>query len=160
MSFNPNPKLVMINQFGEESINAIVSTSTFGAPLVSSTVTLSAAQVIALNATPQVLVPAVAGKIIEVVAVILNYVYGSAAFTVGSSKVIKAQYHTGTILIGSVSDTGFIDQVVNKEATLYGAGVGGLGVRGQGVELTSDDTTIAVGTGGTLVCHVLYNLIG
>lgn len=158
MAFSPNPELVLKNQFGEESINAIMPGTTYG-PLVSATVTLTAAQVIALNATPQTLIPAVTGKTIVVQAIYLSLVHGSAAFTIGSSKHLMAQYHTAAILAAQVAETGFLDHASSISAVGYGPGVGGLSLQGLAIELTSDDTTIAVGTGSTLAVTVSYQLI-
>ena len=155
--FNPNPKLVLTNQFGEVSINAIGPES--NDYINNHVVTLTAAQVIALNATPQVLVPAVAGKVIKVLAVKMSYVHGSAAFTIGSNKHLTAQYATSGQLIAQAPETGFIDQSSSTEADVFGPGVGGIAVRGKAVNLTSDDSTIAVGTDSTLVCTTYYQII-
>lgn len=156
--FDPNPKLVLTNQFGEVSINEVDASSTFGATNKSTPVVLTAAQVIALNATPIDIIPAIAGKIIEVVAVIYAYTK-STAFTVGSSKVIKTQYKTSGQLINSVPDTGLLDQAASTEAVGLGAGAGGIAIRGKAVQVTSDDTTIAVGTGSTLTVTAYYNIL-
>lgn len=151
MAYAPIPQEVLVNQFGEKSINQVVNAHT--------TVTLSAAQVIALNATPITLVPAVAGRIIVVQNVKIAYNHGSAAFTIGSSKHLMAQYATSAILINQVAETGFIDQTTSKEADLLGGGAGGVGFRGQAVQITSDDTTITVGTGSTLTITTFFQVI-
>lgn len=158
--FNPNPKLVLTNQFGEESINYVNPGSEIPASFKSVPVVLTAAQVIALNATPIDIVPAIPGKIIQVAAVVLNLTFGSAAFTVGSSKVIQAKYKTSGQLIAAVPDTGLLTAVADAESVAFANGAGGLAVRGKAIQLTSDDTTIAVGTGCTLTATVYYNVIG
>lgn len=158
--FNPNPKIVLVNQFGEESINYVAPGSEFSASFKSTPVVLSAAQVIALNATPIDIVPAISGKIIQVVAVVLAFTRGSASFTVGSSKVLKAQYKTSGQQIASVPDDGFLTAVANAESVALANGGGGLAIRGKAIQLTSDDTTIASGTGSTVTATVYYNVIG
>lgn len=158
--FNPNPKLVLTNQFGEESINYVSPGSEIPASFKSAPVVLTAAQVIALNATPIEIIPAIAGKIIQVAAIVLTFTRGSASFTVGSSKVIKAQYKTSGQQIASVPDDGFLTAVANAESVALANGGGGLAIRGKAVELTSDDTTIASGTGSTVTAVAYYNVIG
>jgi hypothetical protein len=120
-------------------------------------VTLTAAQVIALDGSPITVVPAVAGQIIQVSMTKLVYTKGSAAFTVGSGKYLQMAYANG-VLINEVLDAGFIDQSSSKEADLPGAGAGGVGIRGSAVQITSNDSSIAVGTGSTLTVTVNYKL--
>lgn len=154
------PQLVLKNQQGEVSNNAILAGTNYVAAFKAATVTLTAAQVIALPGTPIQLVAAQAGKLIQVVAVEMAYVKGAAAFTIGSSKSLIVQYHTSAILISKVGTTGFIDQSTSKTAMVLGSGVGGVGVGGQAVEITSDDTTpMSVGTGSTVVVNVYYNVL-
>lgn len=156
--FSPDPKLVLMNQYGEQSINAVLPGSEIVA-LKSTLITLTAAQVIALNATPIDVLDAVAGKTIQVVAAILTYTK-STAFTVGSNKVLKLQYKTSGQLISSVPDTGFIDQSTSQKAVLLPSGSGGIAIEGKAIQITSDDTTIGAGTGSTLGVQLYYNLIG
>jgi hypothetical protein len=152
-----NPQLVIKNQFGEQSQNVSLA-GTQGFPLLSAAVVLTAAQVIALNATPITVIPAVSGKLIVVMAMELSYKKGSAAFTIGSSKHLQAQYASAG-LIGQVAETGFIDQASNTEGDIIPGGSGFIGARGQAVQVTSDDTTITVGTGSTVTVQALYFLI-
>lgn len=159
--FNPNPKLVLTNQFGEESINYVSPGSEIAACFKSAPVVLTAAQVIGLNGTPQQIIPAIAGKIIQVVAIVLAYHKGSAAFTIGANKSLKAQYATGDQAIASVPETGFLDSATDKEAVGFGNQAGGISLRGQAVELTSDDATpISGGTGSTVTVTAFFNVIG
>lgn len=151
MPFTPTPKLVLKNQFGEESINQVINAKTV--------VTLTAAQVIALHTTAITLVAAVAGKVIKVSDVKMNYVKGTSAFTIGSSKHLTVQYATSAIAIAAQAETGFIDQSTSQESDLFGPGVGGQNVRGEAVQIISDDTGISVGTGSTVVVTVFYQLV-
>lgn len=159
--FNPNPKLVLTNQFGEESVNYVSPGSEIPASFKSTPVVLTAAQVIALNATPIEIIPAIAGKIIQVAAVIFQYKKGSAAFTIGANKKMIAQYATGNQAIASIPETGFLDSATDKEGVGLGVSAGGLSIRGDAVELTTDDATpISVGTGSTVTVFAYYNIIG
>lgn len=150
MPYSPTPQLVLVNQFGEKSINQVQNAH--------ASVTLTAAQVIALNATPIVVVPAVAGKLAVISNVKITYTKGSAAFTIGSSKHLQMQYTVGTVLINQVAETGFIDGL-SKEADLTGPGPGGVTIRGSAIQITSDDTTITVGTGSTVKVDVFFQYI-
>lgn len=154
-----NPQLVLKNQQGEESVNAIMPGTNFAAMYKAATVTLTAAQVIALNATPIQLVAAKAGYLIEPVAAELIYTKGSAAFTIGSTKHLIIQFHTSAVAAGSVNETGFIDQAASQIAFEASPTFSGVGIGGQAVEITSDDTTITVGTGSTVKVILYYNLL-
>lgn len=155
-----NPQLILKNQQGEESVNAIMPGTNFSAAFKSATVTLTAAQVIALPGTPIQLVAAKSGYLIQVVSVEMAYVKGASAFTIGSSKSMIVQYHTSAVAAASISTTGFIDQATSKTAFAYTSTVSGVGIAGQAVEITSNDTTPAsVGTGSTVAVTVFYNLV-
>lgn len=157
MSFSPNPKEVLVNQFGEKSINYIAPGSNFGLRV---SVVLTAAQVIALNASPISIIPAVSGKVLKVNALNVTYTFGSAAFTTGSTKHIILQYSgAGTTSIVSTAETGLIDQTSSKESTTANPAVTALGLRGQAIQVTSDDTTIAAGTGSTVTITAYYDIV-
>lgn len=159
--FNPNPKLVLTNQFGEESVNYVSPGSEIPASFKTAPLVLTAAQVIALNATPLEIIPAIAGKIIQVAAIVFSYHKGSAAFTIGASKKMIAQYATGNQAIASIPETGFLDSATDKEAVGFSVAAGGIGLRGDAVELTTDDATpISGGTGSTVTVTAYYNVIG
>lgn len=155
-----NPQLVVKNQQGETSTFSPQAGSIFPASFKSATVTLTAAQVIALPGTPIQLVAAKTGYLIQVVGVEMAYVKGSAAFTIGASKHMIVQYHTSAVSAASILTTGFIDQATSKTAFAYTSTVSGIGIGGQAVEVTSDDTTpVSVGTGSTVAVTVYYNLV-
>lgn len=155
-----SPQLVVKNQFGETSQFSPQAGSNYVANFQSATVTLTAAQVIALPGTPIQLVALQANQLIQVVAVEMAYIKGSSAFTIGASKHLIVQYHTSAVLINQVGTTGFIDQSSNKTAMVMGSGAGGVGIGGQAVEITSDDTTpVSGGTGSTVKVTVYYNLL-
>lgn len=154
-----NPQLAVKNQFGEESLLSPVAGTNYVAAFKSATITLTAAQVIALNATPITLVAAQSGKLIQPVAVEFIYTKGAAAFTIGSSKHLIVQYHTSAVAAGQVNETGFIDQASSLKAFEYTPTVSGVGIGGQALEITSDDTTITVGTGSTVKVIVFYNVL-
>lgn len=158
--FNPIPALVLKNQFGEESINYLAPGTNFVAAYKSAQLVLTAAQVIALNATPQTLIAAVTGEIIQLVALEMLYTHGTAAFTITASKHLLAEY-AGVTTVQPVSflTTGFLDQTTSKEADAFAVGVGGIGIRGAGLLFTCDDSSMSVGTGSTLSVTAYYNLL-
>lgn len=155
-----NPQIVLKNQQGEVSNNAILAGTNYVAAFKSATVTLTAAQVIALPGTPIQLVALQTGKLIQVVAAEIKYIKGASAFTIGSSKSLILQYHTSGVDIGLLGTTGFLDQASSKTAFVQSTLSGGVGIGGQAVEITSDDTTpVSVGTGSTVQVTVFYNLL-
>lgn len=133
--------------------------SNYVANFKAATVTLTTAQVLALNGTPITIVPAVSGSVIEVEAVEMAYIKGTNAFTVTASKHLTAQYATSNIAIGTVSTTGFIDQTTSKTAMVLSTSAGGVGITGQAVQITSDDSGMGSGTGSTVKVTVFYNLL-
>ncbi len=154
-----NPQLVVKNQFGEQSQLSPQAGTNYVAAFKSTTVTLTAAQVIALPGTPITLVAAQSGKLIQVVAVEYKYTK-STAFTIGASKNLIVQYNTSGVDIQLMPTTGFIDQSTSKTAFTYSGTVAGVGIGGQAVEITSDDTTpVSAGTGSTVAVTVFYNVL-
>lgn len=152
------PELVVKNRFGETSVFSPQPGTNFVAAFKAATVTLTAAQVIAANVTPIQLVAAKAGYLIQVVGTELIYTK-STAFTVTASKHLILQYHTSAVQISSLLTTGFIDQATSKTAFSLATGSGGVGIGGQAVEIISDDSGIAAGTGSTVQVIVYYNLL-
>ncbi len=153
-----NPLMVVKNQFGEQYNQRILQFQ--GASFQSTPVVLSAAQVKLLNVTPIVLVGSVAGKVIQVVGVDLAY-SKSTAFAVSNpaSKLI-VNYNTSGVVASSIVETGFIDASSSKEAMLFHGG-GGLGIRGEAIEITSNGSTgeITSGTASTVTATVFYNVL-
>lgn len=146
------------NQYGEKII-ANVTGGNFGSAYLSAKVTLTAAQVIALNATPIQLVAAVTGKTIHVSSCTLIYTKGSAAFTVGTgSDVIGVRYHTANIVAQNINETGFIDQASSKTAQVFGGGTGGLSILGTALDIYSNSADTTVGTGSTVSVQCFYGL--
>jgi hypothetical protein len=81
------------------------------------TTTLTTAEVIALRASPKVLVAAPgAGLWLEFISATLSYNYTTTAFTVGSDEdlIIRYDAGAGTDLSASIETTGFIDQAVDE----------------------------------------------
>lgn len=80
------------------------------------TVTLTAAQVKALRATPQTLVAAPgSGYVLEFVAALLILDYATAAFTETSDNlVVRYTGTTGTAASQAIEATGFIDQTADS----------------------------------------------
>jgi hypothetical protein len=87
-----------------------------------STVTLTAANVKALRATPQTLVAAVAASIIELDSVVLILNYGSEVFTESTDNLV-VEYEGGTDCTAAIETTGFIDQNADQVAIVRAATV-------------------------------------
>jgi hypothetical protein len=136
------------------------------------TVTLTAAQVNAMYATPFQLVAPVAGKVILPVQISANYIGGSAAFTAGG--ILVAQYANTAHGAGatataaaSIAGAGFLTGGttneyltvggVNNSAT--GTGTPTSGVIDTGVFLSNQTQAFATGTGGSLVVTTYYTLM-
>lgn len=153
-----NPQLVVIGAQGDKQVLTTQKGTNFVAAYKAATITLTAAQVIALNATPIQLVAAQTGKLIQVVAAELIYTK-STAFTITASKHLQLQYHTSAVQIASLLTTGFLDQAASKTAFVQSTLTGGVGIGGQAVEITSDDSGVGAGTGSTVQVLVYYNLL-
>jgi len=78
--------------------------------------TLTAAQMNALNGTPLAVVPAPGpGWIVLLDSVEMQYVYGSAAFTIGTASGLAFKYTDGSGLqVAQCAVTGFLDQASNQ----------------------------------------------
>lgn len=155
-----SPQLVVKNQFGETSQFSPQAGTNFVAAFQSATVTLTAAQVIALPGTPIQLVAAQTGKLFQVVAIEYKYTKGTSAFTIGSSKSLITRYKTANVNISLMPTTGFIDQATSKTAFSTAAAVNAVSIGGTALEITSDDTTpVSSGTGSTVAVTVYYNVL-
>jgi hypothetical protein len=157
----PPPVLVLKNQYGEQTTNRVLNYQ--GGALQSASVVLTPAQVIAMGVTPIQLVGSVANQIIQVNSVEIAFAKGSVAFSVGSPSVDKmiVQYHSSAIPVASVLESGLIDQSVSTEADLFGFGAGGVGIRGEAVELVANGSVgeITGGTGSSVKATIFYNIL-
>jgi len=86
------------------------------------TVEVSSAELLALNATPKTLVSAPgAGRFIEIAHMQLFYDYNSAAYTVGGGNDLSVEYSSGEQLI-QVEATGLLDQTSDQRRFVSGGG--------------------------------------
>jgi hypothetical protein len=124
------------------------------------------AQLLALFTTPITIVPAPGvGKALVFEGAALWYVYGSAAFTVGSASyfAIKPTNASGTAW-GGVAPTGFVDQTSSQVRFMrpYNAASGESGVTpvdNAPLVLHQLTANLTGGTGGVLRIRVLYRVI-
>lgn len=87
-------------------------------------VSLTAAQIKALNGTPFELVAAPgAGKIVVVEAVTLHLDYGSEVFTESADNMVVEYSDSGQDITGAIEATGFIDQSADTFAVYYPANI-------------------------------------
>lgn len=127
---------------------------------------LSAAQVNALNASPLQIIPSPGpgwAAIFE--AMVAYYVYGSAAFTIGSASGLAVKYTNGSGLqLAQVAVTGFIDQATNqlRYVPTYRAasGAGGITpVPNSLICLNMLTAEVTVGTGCQLKIRAYYRRV-
>lgn len=84
-------------------------------------VTITAAQILALFATPVELVPAPgAGRVLELVSVLLALDYGTVVYTIGTAGNIQVKYTDGSGAAASttVAATGLLDQASDQVRVL------------------------------------------
>lgn len=131
--------------------------------LYQTTVTLNTAAVIAAYATPQVLIPAVAGKVAVIVAAnVYTASTGNTAFTTGVAPIIQygATVHgAGTIAVGAGLVTGDIEAAASQVRTLGpAASTTYTGITNAPVTF-SCTTAYAAGTGTSVTFTLVYQLI-
>lgn len=125
-------------------------------------VTLTAAEVIAAYATPEVLIPAVAGKVINVLyATVYTASTGQTAFATGVAPIIQygtTAHGAGTIAVGSGLVTGDITAATSQIRTLGAAGsTTYTGITDVPVTF-SCTTAYTAGTGSTVTFTLVYVL--
>lgn len=87
-------------------------------------VTLTAAQIKALAATPIELVPAAAGKINVLHHLVLEVIAGSEVLAEsGDNMQVKYMDDSGLAATAEIETTGLIDQLTNQHAIVHGADV-------------------------------------
>lgn len=130
---------------------------------LSATVTLSAAQVIAAYATPQILIPAVAGKVAVILgAAVYTNSTGQTPFATGIAPII--QYGTtvhgaGTIAVGAGLVTGDIEAATSQVRTIgQAASAVYTGITNTAVTF-SCTTAYTAGTGSSVTFVLSYILI-
>lgn len=131
-------------------------------PLIA-TVTLSAAQVIAAYATPEVLIPATAGKVAIVLgATVYTNSTGQTPFATGIAPIIQygaTVYGAGTIAVGAGLVTGDIEAAASQVRTLGpAASAVYTGITNTPVTF-SCTTAYTAGTGSTVTFVLQYLLI-
>lgn len=147
-----NKKTRSYSPIGQVSSNVQVPTP--------KTVTLTAAQVNALNTTPVDLIPAPgAGKAIVITSVVAEYDYVTTAFGgVASGDDMRIKYNGGST-IATIETTGFIDQTSDQYRN-YTVPAGELTIAPNTkvvVDSGGDGTT--GGTGSTVKLIVTYKII-
>jgi len=131
--------------------------------LYSTSVTLTTAQVIAAFATPQVLIPAVAGKVAVVhSANVYTASTGNTAFATGTAPIIQyglTVHGAGTSAVGAGLVTGDIEAAASQVRTLGAAASAALtGVTNTPVAF-SCATAYTAGTGTNITFSLVYELV-
>lgn len=93
-----------------------------GSGLYEATVTLTAAEVKALNGTPKTIISAVATSIVEFVSAVFILDYGSEVFTETDDNLV-IEYEDGRDISAAIETTGFIDQAADQVAIINAADV-------------------------------------
>jgi len=145
----------------------IISASGGSSAFSSATVTVTSAQLKALNTTAVQLVAGVAGHYFSPIQATVEYVFGGTAYTmVGGSSFsigIGATPNVAEVLLGVFSATGFVDQTSSQVVTVPIAAAGAPGqinavsdVTGLGIYLeTTGLGSLTLGD-GTLKITVIY----
>ena len=130
---------------------------------LTATVTLTAAQVIAAYATPEVLIPASSGKVaIVIAATVYTNSTGNTAFATGVAPIIQygtTAHGAGTIAVGTGLVTGDIEAATSQVRTLgAAASTTYTGITNTPVTF-SCTTAYTAGTGSTITFVLQYLLI-
>jgi hypothetical protein len=150
-----------VNLLGVDSNNNVVLPS--GAPLGALVVSLTAAQLIAMNGTPVTIIPAPsAGKAIVVREVAFEMIPGSVAFTGGGAVSLvyhgtSTPVHAGSVPASVVTVAGASPTTTTVLGTATAAN-GTTAPAGTGVDITNATAAFAAGN-GTAKVHIWYNII-
>lgn len=124
-------------------------------------VTLTSGQVNALFTTPIAVVAAPgAGKVVQVTSCLLQYNYGSVAYTIGSATNLALKYTdgSGAAATTTVAVTGVLDQAADEVRVLPLVATAYEPVTNAAVVLTLAGANVSAGN-GTLVVTVGYRVI-
>lgn len=142
----------------------VVSSQLDPATIQYAAVALSNADLLALHATPKVLVAAPgAGKMLEFVSAFLEYVY-AAAFTIGSAGNMTVKYKSdasGPAASGNLAATGFLDQTATTVASLLPAALAAVAATtpvNQPLVLTVASADVTGGAGTTGIVQIAYRV--
>lgn len=142
--------------------NVVLQTSS-NAPIQSSTVTLTAAQIIALGTTPIQIVAGVTGSYLSLVQVILEYLAGSTPFTTTSGGLIIGNGTNpggvGNNYVNSAS--GFLDQTASTVIDSTGSMAGNTPnpssqLTGLNINISGNDGWNVTAGNGTLKVTIYY----
>jgi hypothetical protein len=129
---------------------------------------LTSAQVKALRATPQTIIPAPgAGKLIVVESAVLQLNYGGTnAFTETTDNLVLQYTDSGTDITGSIETTGFIDQTADTIAIVRPTTIAAMAAATAGVNeavelFNTGDGEIAgnAANNNTLNVTILYRVV-
>jgi hypothetical protein len=129
------------------------------------TINLTLAQLLALNATPAVIVAAQgAGTLVVFHWAVIEWVRGSAAFTIGSATNLTFSYKSdasGGAASVALAATGFFDQAASQIRTVQSitTNVNTTGDLNQPLVLSLAVADMTVGTGGSGIVKVGYSII-
>jgi len=132
------------------------------------TVPLSHAQLLLLDnagAGIQMVAGQGAGTMIEFLSATIDFVYGSAAFTIGAATTLTFFYTSasGKALSVAFSVTGFFDQTANQIANIKALATNTNGTStaylNVGLFLCLATADMTVGTGGTAIVKVAYRVL-
>jgi hypothetical protein len=128
-------------------------------------IALSLAKLLALHATPPALVAAQgAGTLVEFVSAVLEYHYGSAAFTIGTAGNLTIAYKadaSGGAASGTLAATGFFDQTATQLASFLPAALPATAATtllNQPLVLSLATADMTVGTGGSGTLKIAYRV--
>jgi hypothetical protein len=155
------PSILAAGTTGQVLTATTGSPPTWASPIVLySSINLSAAQVNALNGTPQTIVAAVSGQTIVIVAASVKYTFGSAAFVTTASTI---EYQINGVTVTGVLPTTFLALSASNiyyNWALAAAQTATLStLSGQAMTVNNPGTNTSTGTGAFVRFEVIYYLI-
>lgn len=136
-------------------VNAAGDSNEFSNIMLEKTVTLTAADVIAMSATPKLILAGTSGKTIYIHRCVFTFNTTSTQFTGGGAAVI--QYDTSnTAAINTVAASFFTAAAGTAKVMRNGIDV--TASAGQGLEITNATAAFAAGT-GTVQIKIYYTLV-
>jgi hypothetical protein len=131
-----------------------------GDPILTTTVTLSSAQLQHLKAAPAQLVPAPgAHKVVNLISEIAQYKFGTAAYTLGNGGDLDLQLGT-TSIREPIKANGFMDQTSNQIRMNSGSGGGSQnGLDDQPLMLVNDGSAEWSDGDGSVIVTVYYTVV-
>ena len=126
----------------------------------SSAITLTSAQILAMNTTPVSVIPAQgAGTLIEVLSAVADYIYGTAQYTSGGAIGLFYGVETGPLATATLASTFLTSPTVNQIGIMEGALASSASstVLNTAIVISNQSGVFATGN-GTMIVKVKYRV--